>query len=204
METPEVNIRSEVCIETSYGTVCAISFDGFSDAREHVAIRYGAAPCDVSWPLIRIHSECLTGDLFHSSQCDCGPQLDEARRRCRSEGGFIFYLRQEGRGIGLYAKLEAYLLQQQGIDTYAANEHLGFEADGRDFQIAADMCRALNIRRCRLLTNNPSKVAALENAGIAVRQVTTGVYLTPANTRYLSAKRTITNHSLELPIAKEA
>jgi GTP cyclohydrolase II len=165
-----------------------ISFTGLIDGREHIAVALGAvdAPRD---PLVRIHSECLTGDVLGSERCDCGPQLREAVERIAEVGGHLLYLRQEGRGIGLSAKLDAYALQDAGLDTYEANEALGFEADARDYTVAVQMLRALGLERVALLSNNPDKVAQLERLGIrVVEQVPTAVHRSPANARYLATK----------------
>ncbi len=166
-----------------------IGFDGL-DGDEHIAIRFAGLRPDLSRPvLVRLHSECLTGDVFSSARCDCGKQLHEAIEQFSAEGGILLYLRQEGRGIGLYAKLDAYRLQDRGIDTYAANRWLNLPEDARDYGIAARMLLALNVRRIRLLTNNPDKVAQLRLAGIEVAEVrSTGVYVTDANRAYLQAK----------------
>ena len=123
-----------------------------------------------SAPLVRLHSECLTGDVFGSQRCDCGPQLREAVERIADAGGFLLYLRQEGRGIGLYAKLDAYALQDAGLDTYEANLALGFAADERDYTVAAQMLRALGVSRVALLSNNPDKAAQLTGLGITVTE----------------------------------
>ena len=163
-----------------------VSFDGLADRREHVAVALGE-PGDV--PLVRLHSECLTGDVLGSQRCDCGPQLREAVRRIACAGGYLLYLRQEGRGIGLYNKLDAYALQDSGLDTYEANLALGFDADERDYGVAAQMLLALGVREVDLLTNNPDKVDQLQRAGIrVVTRVSTGVHRSPANHRYLAAK----------------
>lgn len=139
---------------------------------------------------VRIHSECLTGDVFGSRRCDCGAQLDEAVARMGEGGGIIIYLRQEGRGIGLYNKLDAYALQIEGRDTFEANIHLGFPADARDYRIAAAMLSDLGVRSVRLLTNNADKAKALEAAGIAVTEIVpTQAYVTDENSAYLDAKR---------------
>jgi GTP cyclohydrolase II len=145
----------------------------------------------VSAPLVRLHSECLTGDVFGSHRCDCGKQLDEAINRMADQGGVLIYLRQEGRGIGLYNKLDAYKLQiEQGQDTFQANLHLGLPADARDYKIAAGMLRELGIAAVRLITNNPDKVRMLEENGIEITEVIpTGVYTTKDNLSYLEAKR---------------
>ena len=137
------------------------------DGKEH-SLLYMGLDLD-SIPLIRIHSECLTGDAFGSLKCDCGPQLRHAMDCIQHEGcGAIVYLRQEGRGIGLHAKIRAYALQDQGLDTLDANLALGLPADGRKYEIAAQMLREMNIHRVRLLTNNPEKVRGLESNGIEV------------------------------------
>lgn len=174
------------------------SFNGLSDGKEHVALRFGNKNADA--PLVRVHSECLTGDAFGSARCDCGPQLDEALRRLDEEGGYLLYLRQEGRGIGLYAKLDAYRLQEQGYDTYAANRALGHGDDERDYTVAAEMLRAMDVSRITLLTNNPDKKAQLEALGIDVMDVRpTGVYQGNHNQRYLEAKVRHTRHTIDLP-----
>jgi GTP cyclohydrolase II len=166
-----------------------VGFDGL-DGLEHVAIRFAGRSPDPSRPLlVRLHSECLTGDIFSSARCDCGEQLHEAIGLLAEEGGILLYLRQEGRGIGLYAKLDAYRLQDQGIDTYEANRWLNLPEDARNYTIGARMLQALGINRIRLLTNNPDKVAQLTAAGIDVAEVRrTGVFVTVANRAYLEAK----------------
>ena len=169
-----------------------VTFDGLADGREHVAVALGprGEPGQlVDVPLVRLHSECLTGDVLGSQRCDCGPQLHEAVRRISRCGGYLLYLRQEGRGIGLYNKLDAYRLQDTGLDTYEANVALGFAPDERDYGVAAQMLLALGVDRVALLTNNPDKVAQLERAGVRVEsRVPTGVHRSPANHRYLDAK----------------
>lgn len=141
--------------------------------------------------LVRIHSECLTGDVFGSHRCDCNGQLNEAIDRMSKDGGVLIYLRQEGRGIGLYNKLDAYKLQiEDGQDTFEANAHLGLPLDARDYKIAVSMLNELGVRSVWLLTNNPDKVAALETAGIEVyAMMPTDVHLTDDNVSYLSVKR---------------
>jgi len=158
----------------------------------------GFAPAD-DVPLVRLHSECLTGDVLGSQRCDCGPQLREAVERISESGGYLLYLRQEGRGIGLYNKLDAYALQDSGLDTYEANTALGFGKDERDYTVAAQMLLALGIDDIDLLTNNPDKGAQLEAAGIRVnRQVPTRLHLSPGNGRYLAAKAW-RGHRFEVP-----
>jgi GTP cyclohydrolase II len=173
------------------------TFHGLSDSAEHFAIGLG------SWreqavPLVRVHSECVTGDIFGSGRCDCGGQLQEAVARFSRDGGILLYLRQEGRGIGLYNKLDAYVLQQQGYDTFAANNRLGFPADARCFAAAAQMLAALGKTSVRLLTNNPAKRSDLEDNGIEVAEtLDTGVFETLHNKAYLAAKRA-SGHSIQL------
>ena len=140
--------------------------------------------------------------MFGSQRCDCGAQLREAVERIADSGGYLLYLRQEGRGIGLYAKLDAYALQDAGLDTYQANLALGHGEDERDYTAAAQMLAAVGADRIRLLSNNPDKAAQLDVLGITVtEQVRTGVHLSEANARYLSAKREHTAHLLDLPVA---
>lgn len=165
-------------------------------AGEHVALVIGRN--DGTPPLVRLHSECLTGDVLGSLKCDCGPQLHEALHRIAGGGwGILLYLRQEGRGIGLVNKLRAYQLQDQGFDTVDANTRLGFAIDARDFGVAARMLALLGQKRVRLLTNNPAKVAGLEAAGIAVAErVPLALPPNPHNARYLDTKRDRTGHQL--------
>jgi GTP cyclohydrolase II len=179
----------------------ATTFDGLVDGAEHLALALGRAD-RAAPPLVRLHSECLTGDLFGSQRCDCGPQLDEAVRRISRAGGYLLYLRQEGRGIGLYAKLDAYALQDAGLDTYEANLALGRGEDERDYTAAAQMLRAVGADRIRLLSNNPDKALQLELLDVAVTErVPTGVHLSESNARYLTVKRDHTAHTLALPLA---
>ena len=183
-----------------YATTAQVStFTGLADGKEHLALRLGNPGAT---PLVRLHSECLTGDVIGSERCDCGPQLREAAERITLAGGYVVYLRQEGRGIGLYRKLDAYALQDQGLDTYAANRALGHGDDERDYTPAGQMLSDLNVRRIDLLTNNPDKSLQLRSLGVDVRNVVpTGVYATAANVRYLQAKASQTQHTLGLPIA---
>jgi GTP cyclohydrolase II len=164
-----------------------VTFAGLVDGREHVALRLGDPGGGT--PLVRPHSECLTGDVFGSQRCDCGPQLREGVERIAAHGGIVLYLRQEGRGIGLYDKLDAYALQDTGLDTYEANVALGHGEDERDYTAAAQMLTALGATRVALLTNNPDKVDQLRRLGITVTErIPTGVYAGPANSAYLAAK----------------
>ncbi|HJD85062.1 GTP cyclohydrolase II [Kitasatospora aureofaciens] len=183
------------------------TFHGLADGAEHLALALGTVP-DGGTPLVRLHSECLTGDVFGSDRCDCGPQLRESVELISGAGGYLLYLRQEGRGIGLYNKLDAYALQDSGLDTYDANTALGLPEDGRDYTAAAQMLAALGIDGTGgtggtggidLLSNNPDKAAQLGRLGVTVRRrVPTGVHLSASNVRYLTAKVERTGHSIEL------
>jgi GTP cyclohydrolase II len=173
-----------------------VAFRSPDSADEHVALLIGRP--DGRPPLVRLHSECLTGDVLGSLKCDCGPQLRAAIAAIRASGwGVLLYLRQEGRGIGLVNKLRAYALQDQGFDTVDANTRLGFAVDARDFGVAARMLRLLGQDRVRLLTNNPAKVAGLEAQGVAVvERIPHRLPPNPHNERYLATKRDRTGHQL--------
>lgn len=176
-----------------------LSFHGLKTDKEHVAVIFKQADQSQSAPLVRMHSECLTGDVFHSSRCDCGEQLDETINRMAESGGIILYLRQEGRGIGLYNKIDAYKLQSQGMNTYEANNHLGFGDDLRDFTEAAQMLAALGIKKIRLVTNNPKKVRELQEHGIEIEEVVnTSAHIKDGNEGYLKAKVSHGKHKLHL------
>ncbi len=177
-------------------TATVVSFTGLADAREHVALELGS-PAPGALPLVRVHSECLTGDVFGSQRCDCGPQLREAAELITGRGGYLLYLRQEGRGIGLYDKLDAYALQDRGLDTYDANLALGHRADERDYTSAAQMLHALGASRIALLSNNPDKGAQLGRLGITIGEhVPTALHLTGANAAYLETKARRGGHQL--------
>ncbi len=193
----DLRIVSRARLPTRFSERCEIiAFRADGDTAEPVALVIGEPGGEP--PLVRVHSECLTGDAFGSLKCDCGPQLDDALRAIAASGwGILLYLRQEGRGIGLVNKLRAYALQDQGFDTVDANVRLGFEDDERDFAVAAAMLAGLSQSRIRLLTNNPQKVAGLEAAGIDV------VARVPLKTRpgvhnevYLATKRDRSGHQL--------
>ena len=179
-----------------------VVFRSANDAREHVALIVGQQASD-KVPLVRLHSECLTGDLLGSLRCDCGPQLSGALAAMAEEAGkggwgVLLYLRQEGRGIGLVNKLRAYRLQDEGFDTLEANRRLGLPAEARDFPVAARMLDVLGVRAVRLMTNNPAKVAALEAAGTTVAErVPHQLPANPHNARYLATKRDRAGHLLE-------
>jgi len=169
------------------------------DADEHVALVRGELDGDQP-VLVRVHSECLTGDVFHSLRCDCGEQIDLAMEAIASEGrGVFLYMRQEGRGIGLHNKIRAYALQDRGLDTVEANEALGFGSDIRDYGIGAQILADLGVRNLRLLTNNPRKVIGLEGYGLqVVETVPIVTEPTPHNVRYLETKLKKMGHLLKL------
>lgn len=178
-----------------------VAFRARDDLREHVALVIGTQSGDRA-PLVRLHSECLTGDILGSLKCDCGPQLHAALRAMADEAaaggwGVLLYLRQEGRGIGLVNKLRAYRLQDFGFDTVDANNRLGLPTEARDFPVAARMLELLGVHAIRLMTNNPAKVAALEDVGVAVAErVPHRLPPNPHNARYLDTKRERTGHLL--------
>lgn len=169
-----------------------VTFNRLADDREHLACVF--RPLRRA-PMVRLHSECLTGDLFGSLRCDCGPQLDEALGMLSAHGGVLLYLRQEGRGIGLYNKLDTYLIQDRDVDTFEANRMLGRDPDERDYFVAAQMLRALQIEEICLITNNPDKLRQLVRHGIRVAAVKpTRTYVNPSNEGYLRAKAEIGGH----------
>jgi GTP cyclohydrolase II len=207
VELPVATVRRQVTVPLRFPdgfatTARVYTFDGLADDREHVAFGLGdwTGSADRAAPLVRPHSECLTGDVFGSQRCDCGPQLREAVERITDVGGVLLYLRQEGRGIGLYTKLDAYALQDGGMDTYEANVALGHGEDERDYTAAAQMLAALGVKRIALLSNNPDKAEQLDQLGVkVVESVPTGVYLSPANAGYLAAKASRAARPSDLP-----
>jgi GTP cyclohydrolase II len=210
VQVPTAKIRTQVSVPLrladGYVTGARVfSFDGLVDGLEHLTFALGdlaAARAPGGYPqipLVRLHSECLTGDVFGSQRCDCGPQLREAVERMADSGGFLVYLRQEGRGIGLYAKLDAYALQDIGLDTYDANLALGHREDERSYVAAAQMLHALAVSTVALLSNNPDKARQLRRYGVSVAaQVPTGVHLSAANGRYLETKARRGAHTFDL------
>jgi GTP cyclohydrolase II len=196
-QAPSLRIASRARMPMKYAEKAEIvAFRAEGDAAEHVALIIGEPSGQP--PLVRLHSECLTGDVLGSLKCDCGPQLDDALAAIAASGwGILLYLRQEGRGIGLVNKLRAYALQDQGFDTVDANIRLGFGDDERDFGVAGRMLEQLSRGEVRLLTNNPRKAAALETAGIRVaEQVPLKSGANPHNRDYLEAKRLRSGHRL--------
>jgi GTP cyclohydrolase II len=190
-------------LPTRYGTFEMFVYDA-PDHKEHVALTLGAI--DGGGPvLVRAHSECLTGDVFGSSRCDCGEQLDESLRFLQEQGrGVLLYLRQEGRGIGLAKKISAYALQEQGLDTVEANHVLGLPEDMRDYRVAAEMLLDLGVRRARLLTNNPAKIEGLERYGVeVVERLPLGISPNPSNLGYLRTKREKMGHLFPTAMALE-
>ena len=184
----------EARLPTKFGDFKLVAFPGDSKEKEDLALIMG----EIKDPsLVRIHSECFTGDVLHSMRCDCGEQLDLAMQKISKEGnGIIVYLRQEGRGIGLVNKLKAYNLQDEGMDTVEANIALGFNAELRDYGNASNILRNLGVEKIRLLTNNPSKVEELEKDGFTVEQVTHKTEANEENRDYLKTKASKMNHKL--------
>jgi GTP cyclohydrolase II len=176
-------------LPTQWGVFDVHGFEDAESDKEHIAVTMGDISSDKP-VLLRIHSECLTGDALFSIRCDCGAQLEEAMRRIADEGrGAILYLRQEGRGIGLLNKIKAYHLQDQGADTVEANEQLGFRADMRNYGICKSILKHLGISKVRLLTNNPRKIEALEALGISVTErISLQTGRNPHNVNYLETK----------------
>jgi GTP cyclohydrolase II len=211
LTVPPVALRTQLSVPLrfadGYATVARLfSFAGPVDGQENLAFGLGDRAAAVTSagggrvPLVRLHSECLTGDVFGSERCDCGAQLREAVERIADCGGFLLYLRQEGRGIGLYDKLDAYALQDAGLDTYEANVALGHDEDARSYLAAAQMLHALGVMRVALLSNNPDKARQLRSYGLTVTElVPTGVHLSEMNARYLATKARRGAHTLEIP-----
>lgn len=189
----------ETMLPTKYGPFKMIGYSNKLDNKEHIALVKGETHSDEP-VLVRIHSECLTGDVFHSSRCDCGPQLDQALQMIQNRGnGILIYMRQEGRGIGLFNKMRAYNLQHEGFDTVEANEALGFPADIREYEISAQILRDLQAINVELITNNPRKLNALQENNIhVVNRVETKPAIQKENRNYLHTKQQKLGHLLSL------
>ncbi len=192
-----ITFSNKAKLPTKYGEFNIISFKQENDIHEHCLLYIG----DISEKedvLTRIHSECLTGDVFTSKKCDCGEQLDESMRAIAAKGsGIVLYLRQEGRGIGLFNKINAYALQDEGQDTIQANHSLGFGTDLRDFTIAVKALERLNIKSIELLSNNPDKIEVWENSSITISKRIPLIMKTNAyNLNYLGVKKEQLNHLL--------
>ena len=197
IDSNKASVKSDAELPTEHGNFRIRAFAG-PDGKEHATLYIGDFSDGDKPPLVRIHSECLTGDAFGSLKCDCGPQLEASMKRIQEEGkGAIVYLRQEGRGIGLYSKIQAYALQDQGHDTLDANLMLGLPADGRTYDVAAEMLKDIGLEKIRLMTNNPLKIKGLEEQGIEVEerlQHQSGAG--PENANYLSTKKRRMGHLL--------
>lgn len=193
-----LNDAVSVRMPTAYGEFLMTAFTDPDDGKEHIVLVMGQ-PHLASAAIVRIHSECATGDLFASCRCDCGEQLDRSLSIIGEAGcGVLIYLRQEGRGIGLKNKLRAYQLQDQGLDTVEANLQLGLPVDGRCYGIAAAVLHALNISTLRLLTNNPDKISSLETLGFGVSRLPIQVDYQPYNLPYMQAKQRKMGHLVSL------
>ncbi len=189
----------EAHLPTDWGNFNILAYaDSASDLTPHVVLAH--EKFDPSMPvLVRIHSECMTGDVFHSLRCDCGEQLGKAIEMAAEQHGVVIYLRQEGRGIGLINKLKAYNLQDQGLNTADANTHLGFEVDARQYNLAVEILEDLGIHRIHLLTNNPLKIEAIEHSSIEiVSRVPLVIEPRKENHYYLKTKRELMGHLLNI------
>jgi len=190
--------EAQVPLPTEFGNFEMVAYSTNVDSATHVALVKGAISPDKA-VLVRVHSECMTGDLFHSQRCDCGQQMAAALQKIEEEGSGVFlYMRQEGRGIGLVNKMKAYRLQDEGADTVEANEQLGFPADLRDYGIGAQILRDLGVRRMHLMTNNPRKIVGLESYGLVIEErVPLQIEPTVANAKYLQTKKARMGHLLD-------
>tara|TARA_A100001037_G_scaffold138023_1_gene124876 strand:- start:1197 stop:2462 length:1266 start_codon:yes stop_codon:yes gene_type:complete len=193
-------------LPTSFGSFNIKNYKSYPDGLEHVVLQKGKLNKNTKTPIVRVHSECITGEVFKSSRCDCGEQLEMSLNEItNSEYGILIYLRQEGRGIGFSNKLKAYTLQDQGLDTVDANLHLGYSADPRNFSVAAEILRELNVSKIDLMTNNPKKIKELESAGIEIEKIIP-IQAQPKNEnlKYLRTKKDRMGHLLNLTEFKQA
>jgi len=190
--------EAEVPLPTEFGQFQMVAYSSSVEGATHVALTKGRIDPEVP-VLVRVHSECMTGDLFHSQRCDCGQQMNAALRAIEADGNGVFlYMRQEGRGIGLINKMKAYRLQDQGADTVEANERLGFPADLRDYGLGAQILRDLGVRRMKLMTNNPRKIVGLESYGLEiVNRVPLEIEPNLNNAKYLHTKKARMGHLLD-------
>lgn len=186
-------VQTELPTQWGLFTIYAYA-DSPDDPQPHLALVHEHTHFSEAIP-VRIHSECLTGDLFHSLKCDCGEQMHAAMDYIKAHGGILLYLRQEGRGIGLINKLQAYNLQAQGLDTIEANVHLGFKPDQRDFSIAIQILEDLNVNTIDLLTNNPEKISAIDESPIKLRsRIPLIIKAMSENQKYLDVKEKVMGH----------
>ncbi|SDE43324.1 GTP cyclohydrolase II [Riemerella columbipharyngis] len=193
-----LKIQAEANVPTDFGVFKIIAFsEEESNWMPHIALV--AENTDFSAPVnVRFHSECITGEVFHSRKCECGPQLEAAMEYMEKHGGIIIYLRQEGRNIGIINKLKAYALQEQGLDTVEANLKLGLPADGRNFQVGIDILKQLEINTINLLTNNPEKLRYVENSDIKLnKRIPLQIKSNETNADYLQVKKNYFGHLLE-------
>jgi len=199
-----VKRAAETTLPTEHGLFQLVVYETDVDERNHLALICGEV-AGIDDVLVRVHSECLTGDVFHSLRCDCGSQLHAAMKRIADEGaGVLVYMRQEGRGIGLVNKIKAYKLQDEGMDTVEANTHLGFDPDPREYGIGAQILADLGVKRMRLLTNNPVKRAGLEGYGLEVTgRVSIEMPCNEHNIRYMTTKKEKLGHEIEAEIEEK-
>lgn len=190
-----IELEEEINFPTDFGLFRLRMYRSIMDEKRHLALIMGE-PARLAAPAVRVHSECLTGDAFGSLRCDCGPQLRTAMEMIAHEQqGVLLYMRQEGRGIGLDQKIRAYALQEEGLDTVEANEQLGFEADGRDYSLAAQMLLDIGVTQCRLITNNPLKISGLETYGVGVTErIPLHAGASVHNARYMETKKAKMGH----------
>ncbi|WP_343686237.1 GTP cyclohydrolase II [Chryseobacterium gleum] len=193
-----LTIQAQSKIPTDYGTFTVYAFsENEEDWSPHLVLVAENTDCNKTVN-VRFHSECITGEVFHSKKCECGQQLDAAMKYMSENGGMIIYLRQEGRNIGIINKLRAYALQEQGLDTVEANLRLGLPADGRNFDVAVEMLNLLHVKEINLLTNNPDKIKSVENSSIILKsRIPLEIDSNEINAGYLVKKKDYFGHFLE-------